>query len=287
MNMDYRPLIIIGAPRSGTNLLRDALTQFAGVATWPCDEINYIWRHYNVVYPSDAFAPEMARLPVRRYIRGWFDWVARHYTADTVVEKTCANSLRLGFVNRVLPEAKYVFIRRNGFDAVASAIKRWQAGLEPGYILRKARFVPPSDLVFYAARYMINRLYRQVSRQRRLAFWGPRIDGMDKLLRTHPLDEVCAFQWRACVDAAGQFFARLPSDRWLPLTYEALVSDPETELQRVLDFAGVNQDIAACRHIIAEISPENLGQGRQILEQEAAARLTPIIADTMSRYGCK
>ena len=39
----FTPVIIIGAPRSGTNMLRDILTNFEGIETWPCDEINYIW----------------------------------------------------------------------------------------------------------------------------------------------------------------------------------------------------------------------------------------------------
>ena len=32
----------------GHNMLRDVLTKLPGVATWPCDEINYIWRHGTV-----------------------------------------------------------------------------------------------------------------------------------------------------------------------------------------------------------------------------------------------
>ena len=104
--MQYQPVIIIGAPRSGTNMLRDVLTSLPGVATWPCDEINYIWRHGNVRYPSDELRPDMARTAVRKYIRKQFDWVAGKYQAHTGVEKTCANSLRVGFVDRVVPDAK-------------------------------------------------------------------------------------------------------------------------------------------------------------------------------------
>ena len=37
-----KPVVIIGAPRSGTNMLRDVLCDWPGVVTWPCDEINLI-----------------------------------------------------------------------------------------------------------------------------------------------------------------------------------------------------------------------------------------------------
>ena len=75
--MNYQPLIIIGAPRSGTNMLRDLLTELPGVGTWPCDEINYIWRHGNVQYPSDEFIPHMATPRIRKYIRKQFDRSAK------------------------------------------------------------------------------------------------------------------------------------------------------------------------------------------------------------------
>ena len=52
---NHKPIIIIGAPRSGTNMLRDVLCNLDGVGSWPCDEINYIWRHGNVKNPSDEF----------------------------------------------------------------------------------------------------------------------------------------------------------------------------------------------------------------------------------------
>jgi len=93
--VNYRPVIIIGAPRSGTNMLRDALTGVPGVSTWPCDEINYIWRHGNKRHPSDEFTPEMVTSDIRRYVNHRFDRVASRCHAHTVVEKTCANSLRM------------------------------------------------------------------------------------------------------------------------------------------------------------------------------------------------
>ena len=60
-------VFIIGAPRSGTNMLRNILTNFDGVKTWPCDEINYILRHGNVRHPSDEFGVEHATPEVKQY----------------------------------------------------------------------------------------------------------------------------------------------------------------------------------------------------------------------------
>ena len=70
-------ILIIGAPRSGTNMLRDILTTFDGVSTWPCDEINYIWRHGNVLYPSDEIPIDRATPDVKKYINKCFNKIRK------------------------------------------------------------------------------------------------------------------------------------------------------------------------------------------------------------------
>lgn len=279
------PVIILGAARSGTNMLRDVLCSLPGFGTWPCDEINYIWRHGNVCHPSDEFTPEQATAPIQRYIRRQFDWVARRYNAHTVVEKTCANSLRVGFVDQIVREAQYIFIRRNGLDAVGSALKRWTAKLDLVYILRKARFVPPTDLPFYAGRYLGNRLYRLVSREQRLAFWGPKLNGMKELLTRYSLEEVCALQWKRCVDAVTEAFSEMPNDRWVEVGYEDFVRNPEEELSKVIGFLGLKVANELRRQAVAKVTPANIGKGRTALGEKTVKRLMPLIQDTMARYG--
>ncbi|MFO7971893.1 MAG: sulfotransferase [Desulfobacterales bacterium] len=281
----YKLAIIIGAPRSGTNMMRDVLTSLSGVATWPCDEINYIWRHGNVRHPSDEFKSDMARPQVCSYIRRQFDWVAKKYQVHTVVEKTCANSLRVGFVDRVVPEAKYIFIRRDGLDVVSSAIKRWKAGLDIRYLTRKARFVPAFDLPYYASSFLWNRIYRLLSREERLAFWGPKLDGMEELLVRYSLEEVCAIQWKRCVDKAEEVLAEIPAERWTEVSYESFVKKPEEEFKRIAEFLGMRALSDSIARAVKGASPRSIGKGRRDLGAEAIDRLMPFIQQTMLRYG--
>lgn len=283
--MQYTPVIIIGAPRSGTNMLRDVLASLPGVATWPCDEINSIWRHGNVRYPSDEFIPDMARPEVCNYIRKQFDWVSRKYKAQTVVEKTCANSLRMGFVDQVVPEAKFIFIRRDGLDAVGSAIKRWKAELDIPYLARKARFVPASDLPYYASRFLWNRIYRIFSRDERLAFWGPKLDNMAELLHKYPLGEVCALQWKQCVDKAALAFDKMEPERWIELAYEDFVTKPETRLKEILKFLNINAREDLITKAVGRVSPRSIGKGREQFGKEDSDRLGQLMEKTLGRCG--
>jgi len=277
-------LIIIGAPRSGTNMLRDLICTLPGVGTWPCDEINFIWRHGNVSYPSDAFPEELATDRVRKYIRGRFDGVAGSYRLDTVVEKTCANSLRVGFVDRIVPDARYVFLVRHGMDAVVSAAQRWRGKLDLLYTLKKARFVPAGDVPRYAASFAANRLFRLYSRDRRVAIWGPRLDNMQELLGRFSLEEVCALQWRECVERAVQSLASVGEGRVLRARYESVVDDPRGFLAQVADFLGIAAGSGEASRY-EWISPGRVGTGRHGLTPDARAAVERIIAGTLERHG--
>ena len=281
----HAPVIIVGAPRSGTNMLRDVLVQLQNTGTWPCDEINYIWRHGNLRHPSDEFSSEMATPPVQKYIRDRFDQLANNRNLDTVVEKTCANSLRVGFIDKILPEAKYIFFVRDGMDAVSSALERWNASFELMYILRKARYVPIADLPYYASRYLFNHIYRLVSGEKRLAFWGPKMNNTDELLAKHTLTEVCALQWKTCVDIAERDFLSIPSEKIFRIKYEEFVKNPVAIFSQLADFLDkrVPQNIAG--YLNAHIRAGSVGKGRQKLGVEKVDRLRPLIADTLNRCG--
>lgn len=283
--MACKKIIIIGAPRSGTNMLRDVLTSFKGLGSWPCDEINYIWRHGNVSYSSDEIPSALATKRVKKYIRNQFEKLAHKKNIDCVVEKTCANSLRVPFVNEVLPDAKYIFIYRDGVDAVGSAKLRWTANLELSYILQKVRFVPKADLPYYAIRYLWSRAYKLFSKEKRLAFWGPALDGMDKLLEQHSLNEVCALQWQRCVDKAEEAFVQMPQEQVIKIKYERFVSSPKEELTKILDFVNYNASEEAISHSVLNVSDKNVGKGREMLGADEVSQLETLIGSSLKRYG--
>lgn len=260
----FTPLIIIGAGRSGTNALRDALTRLPGFTTWPCDEINPIWRHGNLDWPDDEIPPERATPAVRQSIRKAFRRIWRQNSRpDFVVEKTCANALRVPFVDAVLPEARYIHMVRNGFDIVASARKRWRGELEvPGlsYFLAKARYAPLSDLPRYTASALRNRMAIKLGRQEHFDAWGPRFSGLEALSGA-PLDEIVARQWAACVQAADRAFEDMVPGRVFQLRYEDFTHDPAGTLQRVLDWLGETGSREMLRDATSNVRRSSVGKG--------------------------
>jgi len=278
-------IIIIGAPRSGTNMLRDVLCTLKGVGTWPCDEINYIWRHGNIRAESDEFTANMATPSVVKYIRKQVDNFAHSNKLSYVVEKTCANSLRVGFVNQVLPDAHYIFIVRNGLDVVASANLRWTATLDIPYLLKKVRYVPLMDLPFYASRYLWSHVYRKFSGEKRLAFWGPQLNNMKDLLEKHTLDEICAIQWKTCVESSKRDLSKIPNDKVSKVRYEDFVNNPEKELKKICLDIGIRTDEAAIKSAVSNVSNKSIGKWKNSLQSGTIDKLRPIINETMNQHG--
>lgn len=284
MTRGDRDIVIVGAPRSGTNMLRDVLTSLPGYATWPCDEINLVWRHGNRSRPSDELTPDLATAGVGRYIRGRFEHIRDRYDAISVVEKTCANSLRVEFVRRVKPDARYVFITRDGLDAAPSAMERWHAPFDVRYTAAKARFVPPNDLPYYGARFVASRIRRRTPHSDAVtSWWGPRTDDAAELMRTRPLDEICMIQWRRCVEGSLRGLSGLPDDQLLHVGYEQFVRDPEAGLRELLDFLGSPELFDPS--VVSGVSASSVGKGRAGLSADARERLTELGRPALQELG--
>ena len=285
--LPFLPLVIIGAGRSGTNALRDALVKLDGVETWPCDEINPIWRHGNIDHPDDALPVSAATAPVRAYIRKAFLRIWRNTgRPPVIVEKTCANSLRVPFVAAVLPEARLIHIVRDGVDVLASARKRWRGELEVpslSYYLAKARYAPLTDLPRYAMRAIGNRVAIRLGRRRHFDLWGPVFPGM-AAMQGASLDLRIARQWAACVGSADAALSELPPDRVLTLRYEDFTADPVAQLGRITRWLGQQRAPSELTAAAATVRQSSVGKGRAVaaaIDAETAA----VLGDRMRLLG--
>jgi lipopolysaccharide/colanic/teichoic acid biosynthesis glycosyltransferase len=284
----YTPLIIVGAGRSGTNMLRDSLTALPGFATWDCDEINPVWRHGHFFRRDDELTAADLTPSGRRSIRRAFDKVARKNPGTRfVVEKTCANSLRLPFVDAALEGAIYIQIVRDGRDVVPSAAKRWRGKMELDsrrYFLAKARNTPPADLPLYAASFIAARLEKVFGSSGRLSQWGPRYRGIDDDRRL-PLAQICARQWAACVERSDAFLEQLARNRWLRIRYEDFVADPRANLRRILAFLDVPAGEAAIQAGTLRIRTDSVGRGRGTEAQGWTESVMPEMESALRRHG--
>lgn len=266
MGLDETPIIIVGAARSGTNVLRDVLTSLPGLVTWPCDEINPVWMYGNTLHDHDGLRPEHADERVRSYIRGRFARLESS-SSNTVVEKTCANTLRLDYVHTILPQARMVWIRRDPLDAISSAMLRWKGSTSATYLIPKLRETPALVAPYYAGRTVLRRLARALRSDDRLAMWGPRYPGWQSD-RDLPARHLATRQWVWCTVGAETFFAQ--NRPAAVVDYEEFVRRPAaslTSLQAALGLEARAADLETARQMV---HADSVGGWRSRLSDDQA-----------------
>ena len=256
-----RPIMLLGAARSGTTLLADtALGLHPDVAYW--GEPRFVWRAGHAYRASDVLTAADATPAVRRRIRERFERF-RAERADgrpgvRFAEKTPSLCFGVPFARAVLPGARFVHLVRDGRDVAASAAREWQgrgdAALDSPELrrggalqqigrgvrrwaqlgdrivdLRTAAELPASAgrVAGFAARRLGAPGADRIP-------WGPRFPGLGAVRRRHSLVVTTAVQWARSAEAARRGAAGL-GDRYLELRYEDLIRDPAATLARALD----------------------------------------------------
>ncbi len=263
-----KAVIIIGSVRSGTNMLRDILVRIPGYGTWDCDEINPIWRHGNLNHPDDELSKEMATPKIISFIRNEFKKIAKSLKINTVVEKSTANSLRLAYVNKIFPDAKYIFIYRDGRDVAASARLRWNAKFDFNYSFKKFRYVPVVDMPYILYYYLANRVKGLFSDEQKLKSWGPRYKNMDEDVKKYSILEVCALQWKHYVENTLADLPQVNSANLLTLQYETLVNNPEEEMIKVCKFLDLPSQTVQDANLTKGISNKSVGNWKKLDQQQ-------------------
>jgi Sulfotransferase family len=137
---DFAPVFIIGSGRSGTTLLGDIFAMHPGVRYYyePYD----LWAAVHAptdflhLYKAGERHCALDSGAVTRQIRIRFQRTLRPRGGLTLVEKTPINALRLGFLDAIAPNARFVNIMRDGIE-VAWSIQHIAA------VARRLAFRPP------------------------------------------------------------------------------------------------------------------------------------------------
>ena len=230
-------VFIIGAPRSGTNMLRDFICLHPEITCFPCDEIPFLWRFGAQFSETDILQSNWhetkSASKVKKIFKRWMSW-HMNKNKNIFIEKTCPNSLRVWELSKLFPEAKFIFIFRSGFDVIASAErKKRHRDMSRTNIFSKLKFVPVTQII----QVVLNIIYQKVVHG--IVAWGPRITDNPRLLKNSSDNEYVASQWMQCVNFALNDSAKISSDRCIYLGYENFVIDPKSSSDLLANFMGV------------------------------------------------
>ena len=262
------PVIIIGAPRSGTNILRDCVSRSSFIKTWDCDEINSIWKFSNYHRNDDLEKKDLTQ-EIKVKIQKSFLSIAKQKNVSFVLEKTCANCLRLDFVHAALPNAKFILLFRDGHDVIPSAIKRSSgefSGNKLMYRIKKMRYAPASYLIF-----LLRSLF---SSSKRISSWGPQ----NLIIQKHRDDKekMSLVQWRECVENTVKYFSKIDKQEYISVYYDELVDEPKKQLRKIFEFLNIDLTDEDVITMSASVNRKMRNEGWEYSEKNSKAEVNRI-----------
>ena len=235
-------LFIIGAGRSGTNLLAHALSQDDRVVN--AVENRYIWNFAQNNKSTDYRAVEQATDRVKAYIRrsyfSMFDG-----GGEVIVDKTPGNGLRLEFVSEVFPEAFFINLLRDGRANVFSRARLWDINngnssgrgvLEKFYRMYQRGNLPADRVLPFISDQFSLRMKSALLNERHIS--GERVPSARLALKTYGPLEARAVQWSEAVMAATIDGRRLENRRYIELKIEEVASKPSNSIIAISDTVG-------------------------------------------------
>jgi len=268
-NLIEKPIIIVGAPRSGTTFLCQGLGIHSTLAL--LIEPRLIWKFGNDG-KSDVLHKKDARPEVVTHIQNKFSEFITSKGKTRLLEKTPSSALRLEFIDAVFPDAKFVNIVRHGKDSALSIRSYW-AKSSVGFknIDQKRLAIRIKEMKLKQCPYYFKEFAKRFvggirKKGMKSALWGPRLPGMAGMVAELDPLEVTALQWRTCVELSCSYGRTLPNDRYLELRLETL--DDHT-IGRILEFCELEPEAAVVERFKEKFDKEKVGARRkEMTDQE-------------------
>ncbi|MEE4236715.1 MAG: sulfotransferase [Anderseniella sp.] len=270
------PVFVVGCSRSGTTVTYETLAtapQFLSFG-W---EIPQFWNSlYGPLinnWHSESAGAEHAR-PEHRDAA--FRYFYQRLGAGWVLDKTCINVMRIPYLYQLFPQAKFVFIQRDGRDNISSMMDGWRMGRTDGRFELTQFFGPFPEPVS-----INNGEFKEWS-----FFLAPGWQAYNHA----SLEEVCAFQWISANRMALDAKSAIPREQWIQLRYEDIFERPVEMFREAFVRLGVPftpELEARC----ANLQPTSVVKGTPKKQKwrehnpEAIERILPTIAPMMRELG--
>ena len=228
------PVFIIAAPRSGSTLLFETLARSQHLFTLG-GEAHELIEGMPELQPgapnveSNRLEAEHASEPVAARIRAAILDKARNAAGEPIpatgevrfLEKTPKNALRIPFIDRIFPDARYIVLWRDPRENLSSIIEAWRSGYWktynglPGFEGPWSLLLPPG--------------WREMAGR--------------------PLETIAAFQWETTYRIVLDDLAHIENDRWTTVSYAQLVGNTAATIRALCEFIGVPFDAELERHV--------------------------------------
>jgi hypothetical protein len=295
---------IIGSPRSGTTVLGEILDGHKNISQWY--EPYFVWDWYFRNSPHDERTAEDATLKVQKQIYADFTNYKKKIGSKIVVDKSPRNSLKISFILKIFPKARFIHIVRDGRDVALSMHKEWGRRrnivhdeqrkhsfnyskafeVTSRWLNRQVFFKDKIKAVWFETH---GHLFDKSKHLNRLRWggkvgWGPRFKGWDKILSQNSILQFNAYQWLKCLESIHAHWADIPEDRKLEIRYEDFITRGMKLIETILDFLGM-EAYEEFFDAIPRLKKNNFNKWQIEFSPEQLKEIHPILTPMLAKLG--
>lgn len=143
-----------------------------------------------------------------------------------ILDKTPPNTYRVGYLAETFPDAKFIYLTRDGATNISSLIEGWKSSGRFSFKFRK--------FYDYNKNIAIKGYNGKVWK-----FTNP--PGWENYLNKS-LEEVCAFQWSSAHKYTQEALEKIDPSRYLQVKYEDLIANPPKVIKEICKFLEIEYD---------------------------------------------
>ncbi|CAH1904790.1 conserved hypothetical protein [Candidatus Nitrotoga sp. HW29] len=215
-----KPIFIVGCSRAGTTVVYKTFSESHAIGSLN-RETHDFWVDMhplsNKNWDTHGLSTIDASAADRNYVsRYFYAWTGQ----SRFVDKNNQNGLCVPYLYSLFPDAYFVYVKRSPGDNINSLIEGWN---KPGEFATWSNLLPEKVSV-------------ENGRYTQWCFFLS--DGWREYL-DKPIENVCAFQYRAINEEILAAKELIPPQQWTEVFYEDLVRDPVTGFRPAFEQCGL------------------------------------------------
>lgn len=287
-----KTVFLIGSPRSGTTILENILNCHTDIAEWY--EPYYLWEKFFPAQESDYWGNPVIGPEKKKKIFAEYQTFSQKSKKPIVLDKLPTHVFNIRTIGKILPDAKWIHILRDGRDVTLSIKKEWEKRRQivqqkniVKLISTTMAMLKRQPFLRYKAMAVLYELssnasvnpfaYFNKSRWGGQVGWGPRFKGWKSYLQNHTTLEFNAMQWVKSVEAARNNWSLLDNKNKLEIRYEELLAQPEKLLTKILNFLQCEID-ASFFSRIPVLKTNNCNKWQTEFTQNEIKEIRPILS---------
>ncbi len=244
-------------------------------------ERGYFENHYHFSAYNSYFFGYLGRVrKLREVLTPLFDLMncfvylfkklfAREYR---IVDKTPPNCYRVSYIEKVFPDAKFVYLTRDAKTNSSSLMNAWR---------NHKRFK------FAHRKYLTKDKAMSIKGYEGDVWKFSNFPGWEKFL-DKSLEEICAMQWLTAHEEATKAFSKMNKSKYLQLKYEDLMAKPDDYMKAICDFAQIEYS-PKMRQIVHDMPLVNTDSKPDLKKEQrnknAIIKILPIIQEMNHQLG--